>query len=92
MFAHSKKAHTNIPIQVEAEALRWAIRVAFHSNLQNLIIKGDSKVCIEAISKNGVKISWKIATIINYIRNVASCITHISIAGCIENITLLLVN
>ena len=56
LFAHSKKGHTNIPVQAEAEALRWVIRVAFHCNIQKLIIEGDSKVCIEAISKDGAKI------------------------------------
>ena len=78
MFAHSNKAHTNICVQAKAKALRRAIRVTFHFNLQNLIIEGNSKVCIEAISKDGTKIPKKIATIINDIRKIASCISYIN--------------
>ncbi len=52
--------------------------MVFHCNLQNLIIEGDSKVCIEAISKDGTKIPWKIATVIDDIKNIASCIPYIN--------------
>ena len=77
MFAHSKKAHTNVPVQAEAEALRWAIWVASQCNLQKVVIKGDSKICLEAIIKNGPEIPWKIDPIIKDIWSIASHIPSV---------------
>ena len=60
VFAHSKKAHTNVPVQAEAEAFRWAIWVASQCNLQKVVIVGDSKICLETIIEKCLEILWKI--------------------------------
>ena len=70
VFAHSKKAHTNIPFQ--------ALWVAGQCNLQNLIIESDSKICIEAVSKNGSDILRRISTIIKDFMDLASHIPSIN--------------
>ena len=72
VFAHSKKAYTNVPVQAKAETLHWAIWVASQCNLQKVVIEGDSKICLEAIIKNGPEIPWKIDPIIKDIWSIAS--------------------
>ncbi len=60
VFAHSKKAHTNVFVQVEAKAFRWAIWVASQCNLQKVAIEEDSKICLEIIIEKCLEILWKI--------------------------------
>jgi hypothetical protein len=48
--------------------------VASHCKLQKVIIEGDSKTCIEAISRVGSDPPWKIIPIVKDIWNRESCI------------------
>ena len=72
MFALSKKINTNVPIQVEAEAIRWAINLALDRCLSQLIFESDSQICINAISGDVYKSPWKIHGLILDIKDVAS--------------------
>ncbi len=53
VFAHSKKAYTNISVQAEAETIRWAIWVAAQCYFQHFVVESDSMICIDTINKVG---------------------------------------
>ena len=49
VFANVKKANTNIPVQAEVEAMHWTILLTSHLNIQNVRVKSDSEICIDAV-------------------------------------------
>ena len=49
VFANVRKANTNIPVQAEVEAMHWTILLTSHLNIQNVKVKSDSEICIDAV-------------------------------------------
>ena len=49
VFANVKMVNTNIPVQAEAEAMHWTILLTSHLNIQNVRVKSDSEICIDAV-------------------------------------------
>ena len=49
VFANVKKANTNIPVQAEVEAMHRTILLTSHLNIQNVRVKSDSEICIDAV-------------------------------------------
>ena len=48
------------PCVVEAIALAWAGEIAIEEHLSDIIVEGDSKVCIDAVLGRPDKIHWAI--------------------------------
>jgi len=62
VFACSQKAKTTFPLQVEAEAVRWALSMAAKLEVENVIIETDSKIFHDAIYELILLPPWRIAS------------------------------
>ena len=67
VFACTKWTNTNLPLQAEVKALRWATFLSIQLPFESICIEGDSKVCIQAISNLNVNTPWRIQNIISEI-------------------------
>ena len=72
VFALSKKVNTNVLVQAEAEALRWAVNLALDRCLSQVIFESDSQTCINAISGDVYKAPWIIHGLVLDIKDAAS--------------------
>ena len=77
MFAISKKVNTNIPVQVEANAILLAAHIVLNFSFCNFIIESDCKVCIDAIRVGGKVIPWRLVNFVDSIKNVISDYGHV---------------
>ena len=50
IFACAKRVYTNLPLQVEAEAIKWALSVAKRLEATAMIVESDSKDCVDALA------------------------------------------
>ena len=55
-FGEALKVWTKIhdlcsPTQAEANAIQWALNFAKDENWSNIVVEGDSKICLDALSK-----------------------------------------
>ena len=64
VFACSIKVNTNIPVQVEAEALRWAVSTAMNHKLINVSFERDCQVCIQSLTSSSNSIPWRVSDIL----------------------------
>ena len=62
VFALSKKANTNVPLQAEAEALLWSVQLVGSFTGIKVVIEGDSKTCIEALRTQNLDVPWRISS------------------------------
>jgi hypothetical protein len=91
VFALSKKANTNVPLQAEAEALLWSVQLAGSFTGIKVVIEGDSKTCIEALRTQNLDVPWRISSCLteschlaslhsdcsfNWVRREANCAAH----------------
>ena len=60
------------PCVAEAVALTWAGEIAIEEHLSDIIVEGDSKVCIDAVLGTPDKIPWAIQAYIANVSNYAS--------------------
>ena len=67
IFACSNKANTNVPLQVEAEAIKWVVSLANQLNFVAVLIEGDCLCCYQAIDSKGQEVPWRIRNIIREI-------------------------
>ena len=51
------------PTQVEATAIQWALKLAIDENWSNIVVEGDSKICLDALSKAEEPSNWSISSI-----------------------------
>ena len=72
VFALSKKVNTNVPVQAEAEVLRWAVNLALDCCFSQVIFESDSQTCINAISGDVYKALWIIHGLVLDIKDAAS--------------------
>ena len=68
VFSLSKKVYTNVPVQAEAEALRWSVYLAMDKNFSNVVFESDSQICIRAISQVDTSPPWRIQGLISDIK------------------------
>uniref|UniRef100_A0A2N9HCG5 protein-disulfide reductase n=1 Tax=Fagus sylvatica TaxID=28930 RepID=A0A2N9HCG5_FAGSY len=68
VFSLSKKVYTNVPVQAEAEALRWSIYLAMDKFFSNVVFESDSQICIRAISQVDTSPPWRIQGLISDIK------------------------
>ena len=78
VFALSKKANTNVPLQVEAKALLWSVQLARSFNGIKVVIEGDSKMCIEALRTQNVDGPWRISSYLTEICRLTSLLSDCS--------------
>ena len=91
VFALSKKANTNVPLQAEAGALLWSVQLAVSFTSIKVVIEGDSKMCIEALRTQNLDVPWRISRCLieiyrltsflsncsfNWLRREANCAAH----------------
>ena len=54
---------TNLPLQVEAEAINLATCVAVNRGFENVVVESNAKACIEALKAPTDPVPWRISTI-----------------------------
>ena len=64
VFSLSKMVYTNVPVQAEAEALRWSVYLAMDKIFSNVVFESDSQICIRAISQVDTSPPWRIQGLI----------------------------
>ena len=78
VFALSKKANTNVPLQAEAEALLWFVQLVGSFTGIKVVIKGDSKMCIEALRTRNLDVPWRISSCLTEICRLTSLLSDCS--------------
>lgn len=63
LFGLAKRIQSNDPCYAEAAALSWALEIAILESFTDIIVEGDAKVCIDAVSVTPDKAPWKIQTL-----------------------------
>jgi ribonuclease HI len=63
LFGLAKRIQSNDPCYAEAAALSWALEIAILESFTDIIVEGNAKVCINAISVTPDKAPWKIQTL-----------------------------
>ena len=56
VFACAKRVYSNIPLQAEAEAIKWALSLAKSLDAAAMIVESDSKVCVDALAPSSKKV------------------------------------
>ena len=51
------------PTQAEVAAIQWALNLADEENWSNIVVEGDSKICLDALSKAEEPSDWSISSI-----------------------------
>ncbi|KAL0005549.1 hypothetical protein SO802_013110 [Lithocarpus litseifolius] len=59
----SKRVNTTFPLQVEAEAINWALNLAANLDVDPIFIKSDLKSCIDALRLPNRDVPWRTRTI-----------------------------
>ena len=78
VFAQAIRVNTNSLIQAEAEALRWAVRLAISHNLHNVIVEGDNKTCIQVLKGTTLSSPWKADVLLRDTKELAMQIENLS--------------
>ena len=60
------------PVQAEAFAILWALELAMTEKSKKIIVKGDSKICIDAIDGDQNDVEWSVTAIISNIVSLRS--------------------
>ena len=63
VFACSKRMNTILPLQAEAEAIKWALTLAANLEFEAIIIELDSQVCSNLLSNLEAAPLWRIKSI-----------------------------
>ena len=63
VFACSKRMNTILPLQAEAEAIKWALTLAANLEFEAIIIELDSQVCSNLLSDLEAAPLWRIKSI-----------------------------
>ena len=71
LFANVKRVNTNIPIQVEAEAIHWAIILASRLNIHKVGVESDSANCIDAVKAPKQRIPWRLLIFVDEVQTLA---------------------
>ena len=63
IFSMSKRVETNLPIQVEAEAINLATCVAINRGFEHVVVESDAEACIDALKAPFDEVPWRISSI-----------------------------
>ena len=72
VFACAKRVYSYLPLQAEAEAIKWALSLAKSFDVASMIVESDSKVCVDALAPSGKQVPWRIRGTCNEILNLLS--------------------
>uniref|UniRef100_A0A2N9G2U3 CCHC-type domain-containing protein n=1 Tax=Fagus sylvatica TaxID=28930 RepID=A0A2N9G2U3_FAGSY len=61
----AKKVETTDPATVEAAALLWALEIAVENKFTKIVVEGDAKLCIDAITIETTSIPWRIHNLVH---------------------------
>ena len=50
VLAYSKKVNTTLPLQAEAEALKWVLSIAPYLDFEAMCVESDSQICANLLS------------------------------------------
>jgi hypothetical protein len=67
----AKKVETTDPATVEAAALLWALEIAVENKFTKIVVEGDAKLCIDAITIETTSIPWRIHNLVHSIKVLA---------------------
>ena len=71
MNGWTKRYDTTDPSTAEVVAILWAMEVAKDNNYLKILVEGDAKICIEAITEESTTIPWRILSLVNIIKVLA---------------------
>lgn len=80
IFACSQKQKPPFLLQVEAKVVRLALSLAAKLEIENVIIKPDSKICHDAIHELIFPPPWKIASILANMQSLLVTYSYVSIS------------
>ena len=80
VFACAKRVYSNLPLQAEVEAIKWALSLAKSIDVAAMIVESDSKDCVDALAPSGKRVPWRIIGICNEILNLMSLIPGCHVA------------
>uniref|UniRef100_A0A2N9JAY5 RNase H type-1 domain-containing protein n=1 Tax=Fagus sylvatica TaxID=28930 RepID=A0A2N9JAY5_FAGSY len=83
----TKRCYTIDPCFAEAAALLCALELARDNHFLKIMVEGDAKICIEAISASSNTIPWKIFSIVANIKFLALAFSACSFCWSIEMLT-----
>ena len=64
VFACSERVETALPLQAEAEAMRWAVCMSIGKDFGSIVLEGDSLICYQALCLSDSTVPWRIGNII----------------------------
>ena len=67
MNGWTKRYDTTDPCTAEAAAILWAMKLAKKNNYLKILVEGNAKICIEAITEVVATIPWRILSLVNII-------------------------
>ena len=71
MNGWTKRYDTTDPCTTEAAAILWAMELAKENNYLKILVEGDAKICIEAITEVATTILGRILSLVNIIKVLA---------------------
>ncbi|KAK9985739.1 hypothetical protein SO802_030690 [Lithocarpus litseifolius] len=79
VFAGSMKVNTTLPLQAEAEAIRWAISLAPAMVGEFVIVETDSLSVVQLLSNLAVPLPWRIKSFCSDLRSLLSLSDNVSV-------------
>ncbi|XP_065626172.1 uncharacterized protein LOC136066187 [Quercus suber] len=76
----AKKYISCLPIQAEAASVLWAINLATAEGWMKIIIEGDSKICLDALSAKDSLPPWNISNIVSDVFSICKSFISVSFA------------
>ena len=79
VFAGSRKVNTTIPLQAEAEAVRWALSLAPNLRYDSVSVETDSQVVAKLISNTTASPPWRIMFLCSNLRSFLSSYSNVAV-------------
>ena len=79
VFAGSRKVNTTIPLQAEAEAVRWALSLVSDLRCDSVYVETDSQVVAKLLSNSSMPPPWRIKFLCSDLRSFLSSYSNVAI-------------
>ena len=80
VFAGSMKVNTTLPLQAEAEAIRWAISLVPALVGESIIVESDSQSVVQLLSNLAMPPPWRIKSLCSDLRSLLSLFGNVSVS------------